>query len=80
MTVLRFTPIKKEGMGQYHPNHAPAYYFVRLGEQWPNDPRFRLIAETTAIRSQAKEFESEEAAREVWCSANRPANWEVVTE
>lgn len=65
---------------QFTNPYRERYYFVRLGEQWPNDPRFRLIAETTAIRSNAKEFDSEEAAREVWCSANKPANWEVVSE
>jgi hypothetical protein len=80
MTVLKFTSIPRDGMGQHHRNHASHYYFVRLGEQWPNDPRFRLIAETTSDRKQAKEFETEEAAREVWCACNKPANWEVVTE
>lgn len=80
MTILRFTSPFKDGMGQHHPNHARHYYFVRLGERWPNDARYRLIEVTTSILSEAKKFETEEEAREVWCEANRPGGWEVVNE
>lgn len=74
--VLKFTPNKKETWGRLE-SHADAYYFVRLGLQWPHNPSRRLIDETTAQREKAKEFDTEEDARTVLALAGSPAGWEV---
>jgi hypothetical protein len=75
--VLRFTPGHTDGIGRWAPNQGP-YFLVRLGAQWPSDPRYRLIHETTLDRSNAREFASEEDARATWAEAGSPAGWEVV--
>ena len=71
--LLRFTPEIRHGLG-YHTKHtAPFYFFVRLGEQWHNNPRLRYIDATTPDRSEARQFATEEEAREVLVvSGNSP--------
>ncbi len=65
--LLRFTsPYKTE------------HFFVRLGEQWGKDPRKRLVEATTPDRKNAREFETEEAAREVMATMTSHKDWEVV--
>jgi hypothetical protein len=75
--ILKSTPIPKDGIGQYFPHHADAYYLVSLGVQWPHDPRYRLIDTTTSDPSGAKLFDTEEEARECLIRAGSPAHWEI---
>ncbi len=77
---LKFTSLPKDGLGQYHANHAPAYYFLYLGQQWPDDPSKRLIDATTPDIREAKPFDTVEDARTTLVQAGRPPGWEVIDE
>jgi len=74
--ILKFTPPKENAWGKRQ-EHAKAYYFVRLGLQWPHDPSKRLIDETTPDLSHAKEFGSTEDARTVLARAGSPTGWTI---
>ncbi len=77
--LLKFTPLPpKEGMGQWQPPTAPAYYFVRMGDQWPSDPRKRLIDAMSPDIAQAKLFATEEDARAQLVTCDAGKGWEVV--
>ena len=79
--VLKFTPLlPKDGMGQYHPPTASAYYLCNLGGQWPRHPELRLIERTSPDRSEAKEFTTEEDARACLVTAGNPKDWEILEE
>ncbi len=69
MFLLKFTSPYRE-----------TFYFLRLGEQWPHEPRFRLIDATVRDREQARQFATEEDARAVWSRAGSPACWDVVSQ
>jgi hypothetical protein len=77
--LLKFTPVSREGLGQYVQKDDGPYYLVHLGPQWPHDPRYRLIDETTRDKTKAKQFDTEDDARTCWNQANRPNGWEVVS-
>lgn len=81
MTLLRFTPLPpSDGIGRYLPHDGRPRYFVRLGQQWPHDPSKRLIDETTPDIAQARQFGSDEEAREVLVVSGHPKGWELVSE
>jgi hypothetical protein len=78
--LLKFTPLPAaSGMGQYHPPTAAAYYLTNLGGPWPRNPEKRLIERTSADRSEAKEFDTEEDARACLVSCGEPKGWEAVS-
>jgi hypothetical protein len=76
--ILQFTPDASDGMGKFNSAVGP-YFLVRLGEQWPHEPRYRLIHQTTLDRTRAKEFATEEDARTCLAEANASKGWSVVS-
>lgn len=75
--LLRFTSDSSDGIGKWSDYNGP-WYLVRLGEQWPSDPRNRLIHETTRDPNKARQFATEEEARACHSEAGSPKGWEVV--
>lgn len=75
--ILKFTPLPTDGIGKWAPDQGP-YFLVRLGEQWPHEPRYRLIHETTLDPAKARRFATEEDALACWAEAGSPMNWECV--
>lgn len=76
--LLRFTSPLREGIGHIPPTNPGPFYFQHLGEQWPNDPRYRLISHTTSIKSEARQFNTAEEAQEVLVTARHPKGWEII--
>ena len=76
--ILRFTPDTSDGLGKWADVQHPHYYLVRLGEQWPSDPRNRLIQATTPDIEQAKTFDNREDAQACHAECGSPNGWNVV--
>lgn len=53
------------------------FFFVRLGEQWAKDPRYRYIDATTPDAALARLFDTEEDANAAWSEAGKPRGWET---
>lgn len=77
--LLRFnSPDETDGLGKWHAPVKFPRFLVRLGGQWPHDPRYRLIQATSADRAEARQFASEEDALAAWSEAGSPRGWDVV--
>lgn len=76
--LLRFILEPKDGLGHYHKTPDGPWYFVRAGEQWPSDPSRRMIDATTQRIEEARQFTTEEEAREQLCKCGNPPGWETV--
>lgn len=76
--LLKHTLKTTEGLGQWTAKPAAPHYLLRLGDQWPNDPRKRLIHETTPDPAKAHQFDTAEDARATLAQAGSPPGWEVV--
>jgi len=77
--ILKFTPLHpKDAIGQYQPDPASHYWFVREGDPWPGRPHLRMIAETSPDRSKAKVFELAPEAAEQLVRHDNPSGWEIV--
>lgn len=63
---------------KYINNYNETFWFVELGEPWPNRPELRLIKTTSPQESDAKCFESAEEAAAVLVACDNPVNWTIV--
>jgi hypothetical protein len=77
--LLKHTLPPSDGLGKWCNYNGP-WFLVRLGEQWPHDPRFRLIHATTRDPANAKQFATEEDALACWSEAGKPGGWTVVQQ
>jgi hypothetical protein len=77
--ILRHDQDRSDGLGKIYDYNGPNF-LVRLGEQWPHDPRFRLIHATTRDPASAKQFDTEGDALACWSEAGKPSGWTVVQQ
>lgn len=59
--------------------YGTSHYFVRLGDQYGKDPRKRLVEATTVEKKLAREFDTEEEARQTMATMTSHKDWEVVS-
>jgi hypothetical protein len=68
MFILRFTSHQDQSK----------WYFQNLGDQWPGRPACRLIERTTQDINHARQFATEQEAKDILSIAGGPKNWEIV--
>ncbi len=56
------------------------FWFVSLGDPWPNRPGIFMVKRTTTKKERGKCFESAEAAAAMLLMINNPAEWSIVVE